>query len=66
MMKKKYMEPLMEVEIMEMNQQLLAGSVIGDDVFDEDAGDGLPGMAPGFTSPEELINPANMLGIPGF
>lgn len=64
-MRKVYGQPEMEVHIIACTQQLLAGSVTGDSVIDEDAGPGIPGMAPIMT-PDELLSPSNILGIPGF
>jgi hypothetical protein len=60
-MKNKYFAPEMEVVEINYNQQLLAGSVIGENVMDDFAEPDIPGMAPDLGLPD-LENP---LGIPG-
>lgn len=57
MMKKNYIAPDMEVVNIRFSQYLMAGSVTGGDVFDENAGDGVPGLAPAMGSEE-------LLGVP--
>ena len=60
-MKKQYFAPEMEVVELNYNQQLLAGSVMGENVMDDFAEPDIPGMAPDLGIPD-LQNP---LGIPG-
>ena len=48
MKKKAYLTPQMEVVEIEYKQQLLAGSAT--DVFDENAGGDIPGLAPDMDS----------------
>ena len=60
-MKNKYFAPEMEVVEINYNQQLLAGSVMGENVMDDFAEPDIPGMAPDLGFPD-LENP---LGIPG-
>ena len=60
-MKKQYFAPEMEVVELNYNQQLLAGSVIGEDVIVDFAEPEVPGLAPDLGIPD-LQDP---LGIPG-
>ena len=45
-MKKTYIHPEMEVVVLNMSQTLLAGSVLGDGVFNDLADENTDGLAP--------------------
>lgn len=59
-MKKTYFKPETEVMNTVCCQPLLAGSIAGEMVLDEDAGTDVPGLAPGLPTLNDL------LGLPTF
>ncbi len=62
--RKAYIEPRMEVVLVSSVQPLLAGSVLGDSVLDENAGPDIPGLAPPLETPDDMVG--RLLGIPSF
>ena len=53
-MKKKYIEPQMDVVELKHRCTLLAGSVVGSNVYNEDADNNEYGLAPGFGNWDRL------------